>query len=497
MRGTRSAKQQQTVDWTSVMLLANGCASEYIEDGEYSVRLEGYGYEAARSTGGDPVLSMQEGIPVLFYVKDKGFQQRILTVDNRLSFCYIMSTTHKVDKTNMMVVPLHQVKVWAHAEALTLCRRRGIYDPNMTCDSLVCLELLVSDKGDEGAEVLVFIAPTSTHLKERIEACSDIRQKEAQKARREGGELDTARLDGLRCKDALAIYKEPKYVDFEMQFLNANGHPGGKLASHRLKLPLQHKKCPEELQRMEEKNIKFAPTDRARVIYVLREMLTAHNWAKSFKRLFQEDFYTFATTPVTKKAHQEAGDDVQGHETPELCGQDTIEHVCQTPHLPDEDHYSVVFIRTLLCALKQSMDLHNEIIRAKTHLQHLESQINELPPELARARREAIARRVAAGQQAMGESHMESEAISDVFSTGEAPGAQTPQGEDGEKKVESKRTTFGFNLFGGSEEPNPGDSPKGSKKDGGDTKTSAAGSRGRASMSFGSFFSAKGHEEQH
>jgi len=366
------------MDWVRIGALAKGCRDEYIQKTAEQQLSPTFGQNRAsmvgpRVTTTDPVHALQEGLPVLFWVSGTGLRQRVLKVDNRLSFCFIMSASPK-EKLTPQVLPLCQVTyVHGHAEAVDLCHRLGIHDTNITPETTVVAQTKMRSNEDEPTErdVWIFVAPPRTALQERLLACSISQSKYGVMGRGRGtimqatAEEGTTKLDGLRLRDPLTPYYDVKSADLELQFSGAHTN---RPMTHKVKLPISLWKVPDEIQKLEKRTHGFTPIDKARVRHALREIIVINQWAQHFRSTFQEDLISY-TQKVASKSQEPFALEQSSEQ-----GVDEMDLVYHPPSTADEDHYSKVLLTAVLKSLQQMLELSRELM---TRLRRVDMGLHE------------------------------------------------------------------------------------------------------------------------
>jgi len=285
------------MDWAHFEPLAYGCKSEYAVAREDGLRLPMNGRLAAAEKPVTPVAALQQGLPVLMYVmENRCFEQRVVKVDNRLHFLYVLVGREGKEKQSMpIVVGLHQI--WSVREgvnAMALCEYYDVKDENLTAESAVVVEIGQHrpEQDPPKEDLLIFCTPPKLRLRERILACS---------AGRGGGSLGdkgkqmvVPHMDGVRINDYKKVWQygggNSEAADVEVQFLTSSGHPGGKPVT----VPMKSSANMAEIiiKKIHLQN-NLTPVDTARIRFVILEAETMQKWAEHFNSACSGDFLSW------------------------------------------------------------------------------------------------------------------------------------------------------------------------------------------------------------
>lgn len=303
-----------SVQWSQLQTLATGCANDYIVPHETGVRLWKTGTDLDDDLMGDPVLTMQEGVPVLFYNSDlKHFQRRVLKVDDRLNFFYVLTDNVSV-KGSMKDVRQHDpvtvrvsqvTRVLGGEDALRVCFAHDIQDSHLTLDSGV-----VVVHGEAGTEIpgldkiIVFMAAPQQHLKKCVdtivvmapdhasmmEDAARLVQSHARNAQlREATKSKARVVHDIMLQSVEPVFDEnSRHFTFDLSF----GADAAKIAVSvptTLKLP----DCDAEVNKVATQNT-MTPCDATRFGFALREAVALRSWATTIApAVFQNGLYGF------------------------------------------------------------------------------------------------------------------------------------------------------------------------------------------------------------
>eukprot|EP00747_Dinoflagellata_sp_TGD_P182631 gnl/TRDRNA2_/TRDRNA2_36965_c0_seq1.p1 gnl/TRDRNA2_/TRDRNA2_36965_c0~~gnl/TRDRNA2_/TRDRNA2_36965_c0_seq1.p1 ORF type:complete len:581 (-),score=134.28 gnl/TRDRNA2_/TRDRNA2_36965_c0_seq1:62-1804(-) len=173
------------VTWEALSRQATGCTNDYIRlaGHEFGARLWQKGGDADARDDEDALVLLQEGVPVMFWIKDKRhFERRVFKVDNRLSFFYIAEDLAQIKKTSSprevqgpdpflpFAVRIDQVcDVHSNNSAMRLCNLYKIEDKHLNEASAVVIQFgeSMADNPKEDT-IAVFMASPQQHLPKLI-----------------------------------------------------------------------------------------------------------------------------------------------------------------------------------------------------------------------------------------------------------------------------------------------------------------------------------------
>lgn len=305
------------IQWSQLQSLATGCANDYIVPQETGVRLWKTGTDLDEDLMGDPVLTMQEGVPVLYYNSAlQHFQRRVLKVDDRLNFFYVLTDNVSV-KGSMKDVRQHDpvtvrvsqvVRVLGGEDALRVCFAHDIQDSHLTLDSgvVVC-------HGEASTEIpaldriMVFMAAPQQHLKKCIdtivvmapdhEAVMEDAARLVQSHAR-NAQLREARKENRRIVHDIMLQNIDPVFDqnahhftFDLSF--SGDKSGNEKVAISIPASLKPTECETEVQKAASTH-QMTPCDASRFGFALREATALRSWATTIApAVFQNGLYGF------------------------------------------------------------------------------------------------------------------------------------------------------------------------------------------------------------
>eukprot|EP00746_Dinoflagellata_sp_MGD_P002824 gnl/MRDRNA2_/MRDRNA2_105518_c0_seq1.p1 gnl/MRDRNA2_/MRDRNA2_105518_c0~~gnl/MRDRNA2_/MRDRNA2_105518_c0_seq1.p1 ORF type:complete len:529 (+),score=69.34 gnl/MRDRNA2_/MRDRNA2_105518_c0_seq1:75-1589(+) len=305
------------VQWSQLQTLATGCANDYIVPAETGVRLWKTGTDLDEDLMGDPVLTMQEGVPVLFYnTALQHFQRRVLKVDDRLNFFYVLTdnvsvkgSMKDVRQHDPVTVRVSQVsRVLGGEDALRVCFAHDIQDSHLTLDSGV-----VVVQGDAGGEIpaldkiMVFMAAPQQHLKKCIDTIyvmapdhESVMEDAARlvQSHTRNAQLREARKENRRVVHDIMLQsidpvfdQNARHFTFDLTF---SGDSSGS-AKVAISIPANIKptECEAEVNKAAQQHT-MTPCDATRFGFAMREATALRSWATTIApAVFQNGLYGF------------------------------------------------------------------------------------------------------------------------------------------------------------------------------------------------------------
>jgi len=423
------------MDWEHFKRLAIGCKKEYALASEDGLRLPMNGRLAAAEKPITPVAALQQGLPVLLYVPDsKSFEQRVVKVDNRLTFLYVLvGGAGKEKQSQPIVVGLNQI--WSVREgvnALALCEIHDIKDENLTSESAVVVEVGQHrpEQDPPMQDLLIFCTPPKLRLRERILACSAGRNGCASGDK--GKQMVVPHMDGVRIKDHKKVWQyvgassEP--ADIDVQFLTSSGHPGGKPVT----VPM--KSTADKIIEKIDKQNSLAPIDRQRIRFVIYETEIMQKWAEYFNTLCNGDFLSWMDAGSEVESHLKQADGDDGLAVSVQPGKDASKQLLQTgsPPVRDVEHqYALLALKSVHMALEQLLDLENE-----------RSTMAEADEQWHRDHEERQAAKIKAPSRLIADPELLAGSISGPGSESLRPMAPSDAGSVGRRSIDTNRRSL-------------------------------------------------------
>lgn len=371
-RNQRAGRSNAGWPWEQRRHIAPGCGPDYIPVGQKNVRLWATGNQVANEVKEDPIVTMEEGIPVLLYHPvHHSFERRVLKVDNKLHFMYMLAEAASLHGSaqagkcqDPITMRLHQIcSVWDAADAMRICEACGVSDSHLTIDSAVVVQYGDKDQPMPSLEkIFVFMAAPQQKLKACIEACwsscgvdvdedAEVKLKKAttraQPKVKPKVKGPLARISGVLLRDVKEVFNRDQ-ATFNLQVLLKPDNRPVTIAANTC-LPAQAET--EALRASTDAGHNLAAIDAARVSFVLRDVSALREWATGkIPAAFDGKLWDFLP--------DEKGLGAVVHRNQEF--QDAMTELQSMDTGPATDVYGEASVRSSLQALRQLMELETK-----------------------------------------------------------------------------------------------------------------------------------------
>lgn len=259
----------------------------------------------------DAVSTMEEGVQVLFYSPtNHGFERRVVKVDNKLDFLFIMDTKDKNKGNPPFAVRITQIIRLADAtDALKICEGNGIIDKTMSLENVLAVQFSTDPEVvlPPLDKVFVFLSAPQQQLRECIELCIHERfqrpieadfpkqENKTSMVRELAGGMNRklAEVNGAILEDISQVF-DNACPDLILQVLLKPDNTPLTLRARNV----DKQRCYDTIGQMVGGTEYYVqPLDQTRLAFTLRDIVSLKEWAGRIHSAFKNRFWDFINEP--------------------------------------------------------------------------------------------------------------------------------------------------------------------------------------------------------